>query len=389
MSEVNLNFQVVPIEANLLVTTNDITFTPSGINLSLYTGGLGVPAGAISTVQYNAGGILGGIANVTSNGSVMSFATSGNIKILGGTNGQALTTDGTGNLAFSTVTTAPGGSTTQLQYNNGGVFAGIPSVTYASGNLTLGPVGNVKMSGGTNGYILQTDGTGNLAWVAGAGGNGAVGGSNTQVQYNKAGVFGGTAGFVFDDTSNTLTVTNVVGNGSGLTALTGTSVTGTVPSANLVTDGAQPSITSLGTLTGLTVTGTSYIQQAKEKTVISATIPASTTNFDVLSGAINYYTTSMNANITLNVRGNSTTTFNSITSIGDSVTIALVTTSGATAYIPSTFRIDSVTITPKWSGNIAPLPSLLQTSGINSYTYTIIKTAVSTYTVLGSYSGYK
>lgn len=389
MSEVNLNFQVVPIEANLLVTTNDITFTPSGINLSLYTGGLGVPAGAISTVQYNAGGILGGIANVTSNGSVMSFATSGNIKILGGTNGQALTTDGTGNLAFSTVTTAPGGSTTQLQYNNGGVFAGIPSVTYASGNLTLGPVGNVKMSGGTNGYILQTDGTGNLAWVAGAGGNGAVGGSNTQVQYNKAGVFGGTAGFVFDDTSNTLTVTNVVGNGSGLTALTGTNVTGTVPSANLVTDGAQPSITSLGTLTGLTVTGTSYIQQAKEKTVISATIPASTTNFDVLSGAINYYTTSMNANITLNVRGNSTTTFNSITSIGDSVTIALVTTSGATAYIPSTFRIDSVTITPKWSGNIAPLPSLLQTSGINSYTYTIIKTAVSTYTVLGSYSGYK
>lgn len=389
MSEVNLNFQVVPIEANLLVTTNDITFTPSGINLSLYTGGLGVPAGAISTVQYNAGGILGGIANVTSNGSVMSFATSGNIKILGGTNGQALTTDGTGNLAFSTVTTAPGGSTTQLQYNNGGVFAGIPSVTYASGNLTLGPVGNVKMSGGTNGYILQTDGTGNLAWVAGAGGNGAVGGSNTQVQYNKAGVFGGTAGFVFDDTSNTLTVTNVVGNGSGLTALTGTSVTGTVPSANLVTDGAQPSITSLGTLTGLTVTGTSYIQQAKEKTVISATIPASTTNFDVLSGAINYYTTSMNANITLNVRGNSTTTFNSITSIGDSVTIALVTTSGATAYIPSTFRIDSVTITPKWSGNIAPLPSLLQTSGVNSYTYTIIKTAVSTYTVLGSYSGYK
>lgn len=389
MSEVNLNFQVVPIEANLLVTTNDITFTPSGINLSLYTGGLGVPAGAISTVQYNAGGILGGIANVTSNGSVMSFATSGNIKILGGTNGQALTTDGTGNLAFSTVTTAPGGSTTQLQYNNGGVFAGIPSVTYASGNLTLGPVGNVKMSGGTNGYILQTDGTGNLAWVAGAGGNGAVGGSNTQVQYNKAGVFGGTAGFVFDDTSNTLTVTNVVGNGSGLTALTGTNVTGTVPSANLVTDGAQPSITSLGTLTGLTVTGTSYIQQAKEKTVISATIPASTTNFDVLSGAINYYTTSMNANITLNVRGNSTTTFNSITSIGDSVTIALVTTSGATAYIPSTFRIDSVTITPKWSGNIAPLPSLLQTSGVNSYTYTIIKTAVSTYTVLGSYSGYK
>lgn len=71
-------------------------------------------------------------------------------------------------------------------------------------------INTLKVVGGVNGYILQTDGTGNLAWVSGGGsGNGVVGGSNTQVQFNNAGDFGGATGFTFDNTSNILTV---VGN---------------------------------------------------------------------------------------------------------------------------------------------------------------------------------
>jgi len=374
MSEVNLNFSIVPVEANLLVTTNDITFTPTPIDMTMYLGGIGTPGGVTSEVQYNAGGVLGGITGATSTGTGISFASNTNIKISGGSAGQALTTDGAGNLSFSTVTTTPGGSTTQLQYNNGGSFAGIPNVTFTGGNLRLGPVGNVKITGGTNGYVLQTDGTGNLAWAAGAGGNGAVGGSNTQVQYNNAGLFAGTSAFTFDNTTNTLAVTNLV--------------------SSIVTS-SQPNITSLGTLTSVTtsgnlsVSGTTSVQQAKEKLVIVGSAPTATTNFDVLSGAINYYTANMTANITLNVRGNSTTTFNSITSVGDSVTIALVTTTGVSVFLPTTFRIDSVTITPKYVGNTAPNTGLLQSAGVNAYTYTIIKTATSTYTVLGSYAGYK
>jgi len=416
MSEVNLNFELSPVEANLLITTNDITFTPTALNLALYTGGLGVPGGSPSTLQYNAGGILGGINNVTSTGNAISFANVGNIKISGGVTGQALITDGAGNLSFGTIvggsntqvqynnngnlggmplvtyssgnltlgpignvkitggtsgqsittdgagnlsyTTIVGGSNTQLQYNNNGVLAGMTNVNFISGNLSLGPVSNVQIGGGTNGYILQTDGLGNLTWVAGAGGNGAVGGSNSQVQFNNAGVFGGIAGFTLDSVSNIVSITT--------SAL------------------ATTTVSSL-----LTVTGTSAIQQAKEKTVISASVPASTTNFDLLDGAINYYTGNMNANITLNVRGNSTTSFDSLTSTGDSVTIAMVTSSGTTAYVISALQIDGASVTPKWVSNTAPLAGLLQTSGINAYTYTIIKTAAASFTVLGSYIGYK
>ena len=35
----------------------------------------------------------------------------------------------------------------------------------ANGLITLGDVANVQVTGGTNGYVLQTDGTGNLSWA--------------------------------------------------------------------------------------------------------------------------------------------------------------------------------------------------------------------------------
>lgn len=54
---------------------------------------------------------------------------------------------------------------------------------------------------GTSGQVLQTDGNGNLSWVAQSGGGGTPGGANTQVQYNNGGAFGGSAGFTFDGTS--------------------------------------------------------------------------------------------------------------------------------------------------------------------------------------------
>lgn len=36
----------------------------------------------------------------------------------------------------------------------------------ANGNVTLGAIGNVHITGGTNGYLLSTNGSGNLSWVA-------------------------------------------------------------------------------------------------------------------------------------------------------------------------------------------------------------------------------
>jgi hypothetical protein len=54
-----------------------------------------------------------------------------------GTNGQALTTNGSGTLAFSSVTTAPGGSDTQVQFNDSGSFGGDAGLTYNKTTDTL------------------------------------------------------------------------------------------------------------------------------------------------------------------------------------------------------------------------------------------------------------
>lgn len=104
----------------------------------------------------------------------------------------------------------PGGSNTQLQYNNAGNFGGIPSVTYDGSVLSLGSVSAISISGGVANYFLQTDGNGTLSWAEGGTGNGNASGSNTQVQFNDGGVFGASANFTFNSSTNVLTVTGNV-----------------------------------------------------------------------------------------------------------------------------------------------------------------------------------
>ena len=124
------------------------------------------------------------------------------------------------------------------------VGSGVSSVavdSFTAANLTvtnlasLGDVGNVRISGGNAGYSLVTDGEGNLSW-AGLGNAVTPGGSNTQVQYNDDGNFQGSANFTFNSSTETLSVTKIVGNGSGLTNLNGANVTGVVPNANFASN---------------------------------------------------------------------------------------------------------------------------------------------------------
>jgi hypothetical protein len=162
------------------------------------------------------------------------------------------------------------GSNTEIQFNDNGQFGASSALTFTSTSNTLsvsnlqvssttnlGNVENITILGGDNGYVLQTDGAGNLSWTAqtgnGGNGNGTPGGSNTQVQYNDSGSFGGDPGFTYDENLNLLTV----GNLTVIDTITG-NLTGTASqsnTANTVTNNAQPNITSLGTLTSLIVSG--------------------------------------------------------------------------------------------------------------------------------------
>jgi len=119
-----------------------------------------------------------------------------------------------------------------------------------------------------------------------------------------------------------------------------------------------------------------------EAATISASAPTSTTNYDVLTQTVQYYTSNSTVNFILNIRGNATTTLNSSMAIGQAMTLALLITNGGTAYYPSLVYIDGTPVTVKWQNAITPSSGF--TNSVNVYVFTIIKTASATYTVLGS-----
>jgi hypothetical protein len=130
-------------------------------------------------------------------------------------------------------------------------------------------------------------------------------------------------------------------------------------------------------------TGTTAIQQVLEKITISNTQANTTVNYDLLSnGSITYYTGEAAGNWTLNIRGNSGTTLNSLMAINQSLTIAFLVTNGSTARYQTALQVDGASVSPKWQGGSAPTSG--NASSIDVYSVTIIKTANATFTALES-----
>ncbi len=121
-----------------------------------------------------------------------------------------------------------------------------PNIT-SVGNLTgltITNVNNFHIPGGTNGYVLQTDGAGNLSWAAqsGGGGNSNPGGADTQVQFNDAGEFGGNVEFTFNKTSGIFTAPFLAGNGNGLSNIQSANVVGIGNVATLSLSGSNSNV---------------------------------------------------------------------------------------------------------------------------------------------------
>ena len=98
--------------------------------------------------------------------------------------------------------TSPGGTTTQVQFNDAGAFAGDAELTWNKTTNVLGITGDVNLSdGGTYTTTLQTitptaartisfpDATGTVA---------LVGGSSGQLLWNNAGAVGGASTLTYD-----------------------------------------------------------------------------------------------------------------------------------------------------------------------------------------------
>ena len=124
------------------------------------------------------------------------------------------------------------------------------------------------------------------------------------------------------------------------------------------------------------------IPNAGEVTTVSATAATGTINYDVITQSVLYYTSNASGNWTLNVRGNGTTSLNTFMATNQTISIAFLVTQGSPAYYQSALTIDGNAITPKWQGGTAPTSG--NTSSVDIYTITIVKTASATYTAFAS-----
>jgi hypothetical protein len=124
-----------------------------------------------------------------------------------------------------------------------------------------------------------------------------------------------------------------------------------------------------------------------EKVTIISSSPSANNNIDLIANNVYYYTINAANNFSFNFRANSSTTLNNFLSIEESITVAILTTQGSTAYYNTTITIDQISVTPKWYGEVAPTSGNI--NGIDVYTYVIIKTANVSFTVIASQSQYK
>ena len=223
--------------SNALVSTGTISATGNiigsnilggaNVNATTHTGTTVSVTGNTTSGNLLTSGLISATGNITGNyfvgnGSALTGINTTAAKISNGTSeanigasgGNAnISINGTSNVV---VVSSSGITTTGLTVSNAtGV---VNFITTA--NVSLGAVANLKISGGTNGYVLQTDGAGNLAWVVQSGGGGLAYISN------------GTSSVTVVSSGGNVT-TSVGGTSNVVVATTtGISVTGNVSAGN-------------------------------------------------------------------------------------------------------------------------------------------------------------
>ena len=204
-------------------SSSNISNGNSNVNIPAANGNINFTAvGNTTMVVTGTGANISGTANVTGN------LTAGNI-IAG--NGS-------------------GGNITNANVISSNTFIALTSANFTSAsNVNLGTVGNIKITGGTNAYVLSTDGTGNLSWVAQSGGGGGSNISNGNSNVNIP-TENGNINFSAVGNANVVVITGTGANISGTANITGNLTAGNIIAGN----GSGGNITNANVISANTIT---------------------------------------------------------------------------------------------------------------------------------------
>ena len=216
----------------------------------------------------------------------------------------------------------------------------------------------------------------NLAGLSSVSGNFSIGG-NLTVQGTTTTL--DTQNLVVEDKNigigTTSTASNTTANGGGITIFGGAGGDKT-----FIWNDSTPDYWQL-TGGGLRVPGLELSGYLKESVNIVANKMSLANNINIEDGMIHYFTTTETTTSIPNIRYNATTALNDVMSVGDAITVTLITTA-ATAGYHSQMTIDGGGQTERWLGGSAPSDG--GALGVDIYTYNIIKTANQLYTVIAN-----
>ena len=235
-------------------------------------------------------------------------------------------------------------------------------------------------------YYSQPDDGGHLGWVYTSNNKWRKFGPIQNNIGHYVGIWTGTHyGTYYGDGSNL----------SGLDPVWKTSPTGIHTSVNVGIGTTQASANFKLEVTGSTnINGILNVGEIIERvTVNSSTIlgAVSTENINLSDNNVYYYTLFAAGNWSINFRSSSLQSLESFMNVGETLTVAIMTTQGATAFYNTTVQIDGSLVKVFEYGDLPITEG--NTSGIDMYTYVIVKksnagTIDDKFTVLRSLSQY-
>lgn len=178
------------------------------------------------------------------------------------------------------------------------------------------------------------------------------------------------------------TATSFSGNATGLAAgATGSDLTlsGNVSVGGTLTYQDVTNVDSVGLITARS--GVDFNGHLRESVNIVASKLSDAPNINLDNGMVHYFTTTESTTATPNIRSSSG--INTDLAVGDTASVTIITTAAAAGYA-ARVNIDGLAtgITTSWVGGSAP--SAGGASGLDMYSYQIIKTADATFTVIGN-----
>jgi replicative DNA helicase len=331
----------------------------------------------LDTTAYTAADVLTKIKTVDGTGSGLDADTlDGLNSATANTVSTIVARDASGNFSAGTITAALAGNATSAT-----------TATSAATLTTARTIGGVSFNGSANIDLPGVNTAGNqnttgsaatlttARTIGGVSFNGSANidlpGVNTSGNQNTTGNAGNVTGIVA-----------IANGGTGSTsAANARTALGLAIGTNVQAFNANTAVLNVAQsfTAKQTIANTLSIQQAIEKNTISATAATGTINFDALTQSVLYYTSNASANWTLNIRGSSGATLDSIMAVGESMTFAFMVTMGGTAYYQTGFQVDGSAVTPRWAGQA---PTGGNANCIDIYTITVIKTASATFTAL-------